>query len=124
MKRLTKINSTNAAGIPLKKSEMGALRVSYRGGAKPENQYEGAFVVVPTVRLDLNIATWASAMGYQRITEKRRREFEAVKRVATQSAQDWLESRFDHPFKDFDGEAAAVLNEKVSCEAAIGGVNK
>ena len=113
MKRLTKINSTNAAGIPLKKSEMGALRVSYRGGAKPENQYEGAFVVVPTVRLDLNIATWASAMGYQRITEKRRREFEAVKRVATQSAQDWLESRFDHPFKDFDDEANAVLNERV-----------
>ena len=122
MKRLTKINSTNAAGIPLKKSEMGALRVSYRSFHYLTGS--GAFVVVPKIHLDLNIATWASAMGYQRITEKRRREFEAVKRVATQSAQDWLESRFDHPFKDFDGEAAAVLNEKVSCEAAIGGVNK
>lgn len=113
MKRLTKINSTNAAGIPLKKSEMGALRVSYRGGAKPKNQYANAFVVIPTVHLDLNIATWASAMGYQRITEKRRREFEAVKKVATKSAQDWLESRFDHPFKDFDDEANAALNERV-----------
>jgi len=113
MKRLTKINSIGAAGIPLKKSEVGALRVGYRGGAKPENQYKGAFVVVPKIHLDLNIATWASAMGYQRITEKRRREFEAVKRVATQSAQDWLESRFYHPFKDFDDEANTILNERV-----------
>ena len=113
MKRLTKINSIGAAGIPLKKSEMGALRVSYRGGAKPENQSAGAFVGIPKVHLDLNIATWASAMGYQRITAKRRREFEAVKRVATQSAQDWLESRFYHPFKDFDDEANTILNERV-----------
>ena len=112
MKRLTKINSIGAAGIPLKKSEVGALRVSYRGGAKPKNQYEDAFVVVPKIHLDLNIATWASAMGYQRITEKRRREFEAVERVATKSAQDWLESRFDHSFKDFDDEAAAVLRAR------------
>jgi|TARA_A100001037_G_scaffold289682_1_gene301690 hypothetical protein len=110
MKRITKIRAIGADGIPLKKSEMGALRVSYRNFHYLTGS--GALVVVPKIRLDLNIATWASAMGYQRITAKRRREFETVKKVATQSAQDWLESRFEHSFKDFDDEANAILNSR------------
>lgn len=112
MKRVTKIRAIGADGIPLETNESRSLRVSYRGGAKPKNKFKGAFVVVPKINLDLNEATWASAMGYKRMTAKRRRDFEAVKKIATKSAQNWIESRFKQPFQDFDEEANATLNSR------------